>query len=364
MVRASQRASPPTTPRRDAPARPGLSQLVTRPEPSPEKPAEDDSFPSFHKDPTPRDPTPRRAVAPSPRVEPEPVVPSPRVDAPSEQSLPHVEPTPEPTPRQWPPFGQTLIGAHVKIHVEGVWLRGEITDVAAAMPELEGGNGVCVHVVNAAEDEWHEYGSDDVVVMDEDVYVHPRPSFGEELVGHYVQVHVAGAWLDAVIVEADLHEGREEICIQYAKYPSADPEWHLYDSEDVIYRDDPTTPGASHMSPEDDPDSPRVIDATPQRVPASATPKVISEWKKTDRAWPPFSEDLVGSSVKVSVDGASLAAEIIEVAEAMAELDGLNGVCIRYLDDEHADEEWHEYGTEDILFVREEPVASPGSFFR
>ena len=119
----------------------------------------------------------------------------------------------------------------------------------------------------------------------------------------------------------------------------------------------------SRATPED-PDSPRVIDATPQRVPASATPKVISEWKKTDRAWPPFSEQLVGSEVKVLVDGASLAAEIIEVAEAMAELDGLNGVCIRFVDDEHADEEWHEYGTEDILFVREEPVASPGSFFR
>ena len=90
----------------------------------------------------------------------------------------------------------------------------------------------------------------------------------------------------------------------------------------------------------------------------------VSEWKKTDRAWPPFSEDLVGSEVKVLVDGSSLAAEIIEVAEAMAELDGLNGVCIRFRDDEDADEEWHEYGTEDILFVREEPVASPGSFFR
>ena len=38
----------------------------------------------------------------------------------------------------------------------------------------------------------------------------------------------------------------------------------------------------SRATPED-PESPRVIDATPQRVPASATPKVISEWKKTDR---------------------------------------------------------------------------------
>ena len=78
----------------------------------------------------------------------------------------------------------------------------------------------------------------------------------------------------------------------------------------------------------------------------------VSEWKKTDRAWPwpPFSENLVGFSVKVLVNGASRAAEIIEVAEAMVELDGLNGVCIRFLDDEHADEEWHEYGTEDILF--------------
>ena len=28
--------------------------------------------------------------------------------------------------------------------------------------------------------------------------------------------------------------------VQYAK-PSADPEWHLYDFEDVIYRDDPST---------------------------------------------------------------------------------------------------------------------------
>ena len=53
-----------------------------------------------------------------------------------------------------------------------------------------------------------------------------------------------------------------------------------------------------------------------------------------------------------------------DAKKAMAELDGLNGVCIRFLDDEHADEEWHEYATEDILFVREEPVASPGSFFR
>ena len=92
--------------------------------------------------------------------------------------------------------------------------------------------------------------------------------------------------------------------------------------------------------------------------------RIVSEWNRTDRAWPPFSENIVGSSVKVLVNGASRAAEIIEVAEAMAELDGLNGVCIRFLDDEHADEEWHEYGTEDILFVREEPVASPGSFFR
>ena len=198
--------------------------------------------------------------------------------------------------------------------------------------------------------------------MDEDIYVHPRPPFGEELVGHYVQVHVAGAWLDAVIVEAEVHDGKEEICLQYANYKSADPEWHLYDSDDIIYRDDPST-HMSRATPENDPESPRVIDATPQRVPAEP-PNVISEWKKTDRAWPPFSEDLVGSSVKVLVDGASLAAEIIEVAEAMAELDGLNGVCIRFLDDEHADEEWHEYGTEDILFVREEPVASPGSFFR
>ena len=38
----------------------------------------------------------------------------------------------------------------------------------------------------------------------------------------------------------------------------------------------------------------------------------------------------MGSEVKVLVDGGVLAAEIIEVAEAMAELDGLNGVCIRF----------------------------------
>jgi hypothetical protein len=34
------------------------------------------------------------------------------------------------------------------------------------------------------------------------------------------------------------------------------------------------------------------------------------------------------------------------------------------MDDAHSDEEWHEYGTEDVVFVRGEPVASPGSFFK
>ena len=91
------------------------------------------------------------------------------------------------------------------------------------------------------------------------------------------------------------------------------------------------------------------------------SPEVVVERSVVAGSVPPFSEQLVGSEVKVLVDGASLAAEIIEVAEAMAELDGLNGVCIRYLDDEHADEEWHEYGTEDILFVREEPVVAGGA---
>ena len=185
---------------------PRLSPLVTRPEPSPEKPADDDSFPDFRK-PLSRLPGNQRPGRQRPGT---PREPTPRVDAPSEQSLPHVEPTPEPTPRQWPPFGQELIGAHVKIHVEGVWLRGEITDVAAAMPELEGGNGVCIHVNNAGEDEWHEYGSDEVRIRRNgrrNIAFIPRPPFGDELVGHYVQVHVAGAWLDAVIVEAEVHDG-------------------------------------------------------------------------------------------------------------------------------------------------------------
>ena len=275
---ALPRPSPPTTPRRDAPARPSPSPLVTRPEPSPEKPRRRRLVPVLSQGadaPGPYAPTRRRAVA---AVEPTPVVPR---RARRRSKVAHLEHTPEPTPRQWPPFGQTLIGAHVKIHVEGVWLRGEITDIAAAMPELEGGNGVCVHR-ECGEDEWHEYGSDEVRDDGRGCICSPASEFGEELVGHYVQVHVAGAWLDAVIVEAEVHEGREEICIQYAKYPSADPEWHLYDSEDIIYRDDPSTPGASHMSraTPDDPESPRVIDATPQRVPASATPKVISEWKR------------------------------------------------------------------------------------
>ena len=71
--------------------------------------------------------------------------------------------------------------------------------------------------------------------------LHPRPPFGEELVGHCVQVHVAG-WLDAVIVEAEVHEEREGSCVRTRIANRVDPEWHLYESE-ILSMDDPTTPG-------------------------------------------------------------------------------------------------------------------------
>jgi hypothetical protein len=354
-----------------------------------------------------------------------------------------------------------LIGAGVKVNIKGAWLSAEIVEVGAAMAELDGGSGVCIRFTDGDEhaesEEWHEYGTDEIAVLNTAVKERGRPPFGEDLVGAYVQAHVAGAWLDAVVVEVEAamadHDGKDDICIQYADYPTADPEWHLYASEDILYREDPPTPEQRSLvdTPErfervdetPEPDSPRVIHATPRDRPASppggiyqwywcasaSSPgpggripyadavrdkleaayanykagrgatypsvrvggdcevhlktmkqrhtrtgvqrdvvreraSIVSEWKKTNRAWPSFGSGLVGAAVKVHVDGASLAAEIIEIAAAMAELDGRDGVCLRFMDDAHSDEEWHEYGTEDVVFVRGEPVASPGSFFK
>ena len=66
---------------------------------------------------------------------------------------------------------------------------------------------------------------------------------------------MAGAWLDAVVVAVEAamedHSGRDGICIQYTKYASADPEWHLYDSADILYRRQ-ATPSATLATPRDD----------------------------------------------------------------------------------------------------------------
>ena len=47
----------------------------------------------------------------------------------------------------------------------------------------------------------------------------------------------------------------------------------------------------------------------------------------------------------------------------MAELHGLNGAQLRFRDDEHADGEWHEYGTATRPFVRE-AGGEPGEFLQ
>lgn len=320
------RASPPATPRRDASAPPPslagpgpatppvdpFARLVVQPEPAAPSPqatprGDDDSFPSFRKvqEPPRRDGALSPADQGTPRGDDDSFPSFRKAEAPEKPRDPTPDPTPQrpspaPTPREWPPFGRGLIGAGVKVNIKGVWLSAEIVEVGAAMAELDGVNGVCIRFTDgddhAESEEWHEYGTDEIAVLNTAVKERGRPPFGEDLVGAYVQAHVAGAWLDAVVVEVEAamadHDGKDGICIQYADYPTADPEWHLYASEDILYREDPPTPEQRSLvdTPErlervdetPEPDSPRVIRATPTR----GAPDVIHGGVTTPRDRP------------------------------------------------------------------------------
>jgi len=69
-----------------------------------------------------------------------------------------------------------------------------------------------------------------------------RPPWGPDLTGTFVKVRVAEVWRNAEIVEPETdHGGVCGICIQYTDDPSADEEFHAYESEDILYL--PQRPG-------------------------------------------------------------------------------------------------------------------------
>ena len=87
-----------------------------------------------------------------------------------------------------------------------------------------------------------------------------RPPWSEGLIGTSVRVHAVGAWLKAEIVEVETdHGGARGICIQHTDYPSADEEFHNYESEDILYL-------------------PRSQPPESEEVPRSQTPEV-SPWR-------------------------------------------------------------------------------------
>ena len=69
-----------------------------------------------------------------------------------------------------------------------------------------------------------------------------RPPWGPDLTGTFVKVRAGEVWRKAEIVEPETdHGGVCGICIQYTDDPSADEEFHAYESEDILYL--PQRPG-------------------------------------------------------------------------------------------------------------------------
>ena len=63
--------------------------------------------------------------------------------------------------------------------------------------------------------------------------------------------------------------------------------------------------------------------------------------RRSTKQRPAFGQSLIGAAVEVNVDGMWLRAEIVEVGAALADLDGANGVCVRFADEAHTvTEEW------------------------
>ena len=66
------------------------------------------------------------------------------------------------------------------------------------------------------------------------------------MVGTAVKVSVVGAWLNAEVVEVDTdHDGARGVFVRYTDYPSADEEFHDYESEDIMYLPRAQTPDAT-----------------------------------------------------------------------------------------------------------------------
>ncbi|CAH0380210.1 unnamed protein product [Pelagomonas calceolata] len=92
-----------------------------------------------------------------------------------------------------------------------------------------------------------------------------RPPWGKNLVGTAVKVHAVGAWLRAEIVDVETdYSGARGICIQYTDYPSADEEFHDYESEDIMYLPQSQTPKSDIPQPQDDADLAREDIPQPQ----------------------------------------------------------------------------------------------------
>ena len=83
------------------------------------------------------------------------------------------------------------------------------------------------------------------VVPDEETNT-SRPPWGNNLVGTAVKVSVVGAWLNAEVVEVDTdQDGARGVFVRYTDYPSADEEFHDYESEDIMYLPRAQTPDAT-----------------------------------------------------------------------------------------------------------------------
>ena len=73
-----------------------------------------------------------------------------------------------------------------------------------------------------------------------------RPPWGPDLTGTFVKVRAGEVWRKAEIVEPETdHGGVCGICIQYTDDPSADEEFHAYESEDILYFPRSQTPEAT-----------------------------------------------------------------------------------------------------------------------
>ena len=123
-----------------------------------------------------------RLRAAASKAEEPPATPPPEEEEPGED---FVEAEEEPEEEEGPeaeeedaavwPDRASVVGRAVQVKDEdtGAWADGVIADFEADMDELDGDDGVCVRFASGDEDEWLEYGSEDVRFVKPEAYVEP-----------------------------------------------------------------------------------------------------------------------------------------------------------------------------------------------